>query len=145
MNQITRRALIRHAAVIGATGIAAPPVLAAAMKTVKRSAAVGPLPERGEFVIRGAYVMTMDPALGDIAGADVHVKDGTIVAVGKALKAPGALVLGGERMIVLPGLVETHWHMWNTLLRGFSGDRREETYFPMVSALGKFWTPAETY
>jgi 5-methylthioadenosine/S-adenosylhomocysteine deaminase len=75
----------------------------------------------------------------------VHVKDGTIVAVGKALKAPGALVLGGERMIVLPGLVETHWHMWNTLLRGFSGDRREETYFPMVSALGKFWTPAETY
>jgi 5-methylthioadenosine/S-adenosylhomocysteine deaminase len=145
MNQITRRALIRHAAVIGATGIAAPPVLAAAMKTVKRSAAVGPLPERGEFVIRGAYVMTMDPALGDMAGADVHVKDGTIVAVGKALKAPGALVLGGERMIVLPGLVETHWHMWNTLLRGFSGDRREETYFPMVSALGKFWTPADTH
>src|ERR1700733_13251124 len=145
MNYITRRALIRHAAVIGATGMAAPPVLAAAMKAVKRSTAVGALPERGEFVIRGAYVMTMDPALGDIAGADVHVKDGTIVAVGKALKAPGALVLGGERMIVLPGLVETHWHMWNTLLRGFSGDRREETYFPMVSALGKFWTPADTH
>jgi len=145
MKSITRRALISHAAGIAATGIAAPPVVAAAMKAARRSGAVGALPERGEFVVRGAYVMTMDPALGDIAGGDVHVKDGAIVAVGKALKAPGAAVLGGERMIVLPGLVETHWHMWATLARSFSGDRREEANFPMMAALGKFWTPADTH
>src|SRR6266850_1156914 len=48
------------------------------------------LPARGEFVIRSGYVMTMDPALGDIARGDVHVKNGAIVAVGAGLKAGGA-------------------------------------------------------
>jgi len=28
-------------------------------------------------------------------------------------------------MIVMPGLVETHWHMWNTLYRSFAGDKPE--------------------
>jgi len=143
MNSITRRALIGSAAALGATGLAVPSVLAAT-KSAKQNGAVGALPARGEFVIRGAYVMTMDPALGDIAGGDVYVKDGNIVSVGKALKAPGAPVFSGERMIVLPGLVETHWHMWNTLLRSYSGDTQQTSYFPMVAAIGKYWTPADT-
>src|SRR6266436_5171917 len=147
MNSLTRRRLLRHTAAVVTTGIV-PGSLAlfagpSAMKAQQRGP-VGPLPARGEFVIRGAYVMTMDPALGDIAGDDIHVKDGSIVAVGKALNAPAATAISGERMIVLPGLVETHWHMWNTLLRGFSGDRHEESYFPMLVAVGKFWTLADT-
>src|SRR5262245_46662704 len=71
------------------------------------------LPVRDEFVIRNAYVMTMDAAAGDIAGADVHVKEGAIVAVGRGLRAGSAIVIDGRGMIVLPGFVETHWHMWN--------------------------------
>src|SRR5262249_11129160 len=43
------------------------------------------LPNRGELVIRSAYVMTMDPTLGDIPRGDVHVKNGAIVAVGPGL------------------------------------------------------------
>src|SRR5713101_2394668 len=81
------------------------------------------LPSRGEFVLRNAYVMTMDSELGDIPGGDVHIRNGEIIAVGKALKAPRAAVLDGQRKIVLPGLVETHWHMWNTLLRNFAGEK----------------------
>jgi hypothetical protein len=34
----------------------------------------GRLPSRGEFVVRDAYVMTMDPDLGDIPGGNVHVR-----------------------------------------------------------------------
>jgi cytosine/adenosine deaminase-related metal-dependent hydrolase len=149
MDSLTRRLLLRHTAAVVTTGIV-PGGLAlfahpSAMKAAQQRAPVGSLPARGEFVIRGAYVMTMDPVLGDIAGGDIHVKDGSIVAVGKALNAPAATAISGERMIVLPGLVETHWHMWNTLLRGFSGDRHEESYFPMLVAVGKFWTPADTH
>jgi len=33
-----------------------------------------------DLLIRGGYVLTMDPA-GDIAGGDVHVRDGVITAV----------------------------------------------------------------
>jgi cytosine/adenosine deaminase-related metal-dependent hydrolase len=37
-----------------------------------------------QFVVRGAYVLAMDPALGDLPDGEVHVRDGAIVAVGRA-------------------------------------------------------------
>jgi cytosine/adenosine deaminase-related metal-dependent hydrolase len=103
------------------------------------------LPSRGELLLRNAYVMTMDPTLGDIPGGDVHIKNGAIVAVGKAIQAPGATVLDGRRMIVLPGLVETHWHMWNTLLRSFGGEKSDEGYFPTAARFGAAMTPDDMY
>ena len=55
----------------------------------------------------------MDEKVGDIPGGDVHVKNGTIVAVGNGLSLPpGAEVIDARAMMVLPGLVETHWHLW---------------------------------
>jgi 5-methylthioadenosine/S-adenosylhomocysteine deaminase len=97
------------------------------------------------FVIRNAYVMTMDAALGDLPGSDVLVKDGAIAAVGKSLAASGAEVIDGTDMIVLPGLVETHWHVWSTILRSLSGDRQEHGYFPTSRAIGGFYSPEDMY
>ena len=74
------------------------------------------------LLIRGGYVLTMDLA-GDIPGGDVHVCDGVIKAVGKNLDVPQAEVLDAAGKIVAPGLVDTHWHLWNTLLRGMSDGR----------------------
>jgi imidazolonepropionase-like amidohydrolase len=61
------------------------------------------LPARGEVLIRGGHVMTMDASTGDVA----HVRNGAIVAVGRGLAVPGAEVIDADGMIVLPGLVET--------------------------------------
>src|SRR5471030_972739 len=61
------------------------------------------LPARGEFVVRGGHVLTMDSALGDLATGDVHVRDGAIVSVGANLAAPGAQVIDGRDTIVMPG------------------------------------------
>jgi len=88
--------------------------------------------------------MTMDTA-GDIAGGDIHVRDGAIIAIGKALEAPGAEAISGDGMIVLPGLVETHWHMWNTLLRGMAGDQQKVGYFPTSAGLGAYYLPSDMY
>src|SRR5262249_24829788 len=57
-------------------------------------------------------------------------------AVGKDVKGGGQKI-DGTGMIVMPGLVETHWHMWNTLYRSFSGDKPEEGYFPTVARFGQ--------
>jgi 5-methylthioadenosine/S-adenosylhomocysteine deaminase len=109
------------------------------------TAAVQDLPKRGAFVIKDAYVMTMDAALGDLAHADVHVADGAIVAVGTGLSPPNAETIDGRGMIVLPGFVETHWHMWNSLLRSMAGDSSDAGYFPTVAALGKSFVPGDMY
>jgi len=112
------------------------------------SIVIGPeskLPDRDDVIIRNAYVMTMDPKLGDLPDADVHVKNGAIVAVGRDVIAVTAQVIDGRDMVVLPGFVETHWHMWNTLLRSMSGDKREYGYFPTTLALGKAYLPSDMY
>ena len=116
----------------------------AAAQTKPAARPTGKLPARGEFVIRNAYVMTMESA-ADLTDADVHVRKGEIVAVGKKLAAPGAQQLDGRGMIVLPGFIETHWHMWNTLLRSMSGDKKEHGYFPTALNLGKAYTPDDMY
>ncbi len=94
--------------------------------------------------------MTMDAA-GDIPGGDVHIRDGQIVAIGTNLDAPDAHVVEASGKIVAPGLVDTHWHMWNTLLRGLSDGRPEgETsprsgYFFNCVSLGRHFLPGYTY
>jgi len=136
---ISRRKFLGGAAALGAWGLAG----CAGISTGGSGA--GRLPERGEFVIRNAYVMTMERAVGDLPNADVHVRNGQIVGVGASLAAPGAQMLDGRGMIVLPGLVETHWHMWNTLLRSMAGDRKEHGYFPTARTLGEAYTPDDNY
>lgn len=109
------------------------------------SAKVRELPARREFIVRNAYVITMDSKLGDLARGDVHICNGKINAVGVSLTAPNAELIDGQGMIVLPGLIDTHWHMWNTLLRSMSGDRKEHDYFPTSASLGKVFTPEDMY
>jgi cytosine/adenosine deaminase-related metal-dependent hydrolase len=140
---ITRRELLgglgRCAAVAGAVG-----TLGGAPRSARGQQSTTNM-QAGEFLIRNAYVMTMDATLGDLADADVHVSDGRIAAVGPGIEAPNAEVVDGTGMLVLPGLVETHWHMWTTLLRSLSGDREEHGYFPTSRSVGSHYTERDMY
>jgi 5-methylthioadenosine/S-adenosylhomocysteine deaminase len=106
----------------------------------------GPLPARGEFVVRGGHVLTMDATLGDLPSGDVHVRDGAIVAVGTNISVPNAQVIDGRDMIVMPGFVETHWHLWCTALRLIvRADDPNEGYFPTTIRVGRHFTPQDSY
>jgi cytosine/adenosine deaminase-related metal-dependent hydrolase len=141
MCELCRRDFLRGVAAVGASGALWTPLMAQA----QAPRGGGQLPARGEFIIANAYVMTMDPGLGDIADGSVHVRNGEIVAVGKDVKAPGAQAIDGNGMIVLPGLIETHWHMWNTLFRSFAGDKADEGYFPTVARFGQQMGPDDIF
>src|SRR6516164_11361007 len=98
--------------------------------------------QRAALLLRGGYVITMDPATGDIPGGDVLVSGGVIAAVGTGLAAPaGAAELDATGMIVAPGLVDTHWHMWNTLLRSMSADPSGPGYFKVMIGAGRAYGP----
>ena len=149
--RISRRGLLGGAAGLGVLGAAvqAEAARAAPMRPERQRTPDGcpaaQLPARGEFVVRDAIVLTMDPALGDVPRGDVHVREGEIVAVGTDLAAPGAEVIDGRNMIALPGLIDTHWHLWNSQTRNLVGDGPELGYFPVVMRLGQVYTPEDTY
>lgn len=101
--------------------------------------------QQSNFVIRDGYIMTMDPELGDIKVGDVHINKGEIVAVGPNLSAPGAEPLDGRDMIVMPGLIDAHTHLWSTQMRGRFGDKPETVYFKTRNFLGDGYLPEDMY
>src|SRR5262245_27180401 len=127
--------LNRRAALAAATAATAAAVLPRG--AMAQGSAPGTPPARAELVIRGAQVLTMDPAIADLASGDVHVRDGAIVAVAAKIDAPSAITVDGKGMICMPGLVETHWHHWTNILRSFMrADDPQRTYFPVTAKYG---------
>lgn len=101
------------------------------------------LRKRETFLIRGGYVVSMDDAIGNLREADVLVQNGVIVAVGPGLPSRGAQVIDASRMIVLPGFVDTHWHVWNGLQRNLLAPGFE--YFPAKTATAPHYTAEDFY
>jgi cytosine/adenosine deaminase-related metal-dependent hydrolase len=75
------------------------------------------------LLIRGGLIVTMNDAF-DIVDGDVSIRDGRIVAVGP--KVDGSVryerVVDARGGYVLPGFVQTHVHLCQTLFRGYADD-----------------------
>jgi 5-methylthioadenosine/S-adenosylhomocysteine deaminase len=136
---VSRRGFVGGAVALGAAGIAP----ASAGARGRRHEGGEGLPRRGEFTIRGAHVLTMDEQLGDVAGGDVHVRNGRIVAVGKGLRR--GKTIDGRGTIVMPGLVDTHWHMWTMLYRSLASSSPENAYFALNLRLGAVTRPKDIH
>ena len=63
-----------------------------------------------DLIIRGGSIV--DPAQGIHGQADVAVSDGRIVAVEPALAGSGRRELDGRGLVVTPGLVDVHVHLY---------------------------------
>jgi 5-methylthioadenosine/S-adenosylhomocysteine deaminase len=96
----------------------------------------------GRTLIRHAkLVITMEPQLGDgalglIAGGDVLIVGDRIAAVGQGLDGSGARIVDATGKIVLPGFVDVHNHLWQSLIRGCGtslavGDWLQTCVFPV--------------
>ena len=81
-------------------------------------------------VFRGGTVLTMDDAHTVRTDADVLVVGDKIAAVGPHLDAPpDALEVDARGGIVMPGMIDTHRHMWQTAMRGYGADWTLTQYF----------------
>src|SRR6476620_11495053 len=139
IHRLTRRAVLEGAAALGAIGCL-PTGLAA------QSGRAEPLPARGDIVIRGANVLTMDERLGDFASGTVHIRDGAMAAVGENVNVSGADVIDGRGLICMPGFVDAHWHLWISRLRPFVRSAIGElSVFPVSTRLGQHMTPQDAY
>jgi len=131
---VTRRRVLAGAA--AGVGAAAAPATAEAARGRHR--------HHREYVVTGAYVLSMDPDVGDLPEGDVHVRDGEIVAVGRNLSAGGARI-DGRGTVAMPGLVDTHWHLWTTLYRSMSSSSPETAYFALNVANGVRCLPSDLF
>ncbi|MFZ1469648.1 MAG: 8-oxoguanine deaminase [Paracoccaceae bacterium] len=92
-----------------------------------------------DILIRNAdVVVTMDAARREIAGGDVLLRGGVVVAVGQGLQAPGAEVVEAEGCVVTPGLVNTHHHLYQTLTRAVPGGQ-DALLFGWLKTLYPIW------
>lgn len=90
-----------------------------------------PTPQPGQpIVFRNGIVLTMDDARTILPEGDVLVIDGRIAEVGVDLAAPdGAFEIDAARGILMPGMIDTHRHMWQTAMRAYGADWTLTQYF----------------
>jgi 5-methylthioadenosine/S-adenosylhomocysteine deaminase len=74
------------------------------------------------LLIRGGTVLSMDPEIGELFGGDILIDGNKIAQVGPQLAAADAEVIDATGMIVMPGFVDTHRHIWEGVLRNIGAD-----------------------
>jgi cytosine/adenosine deaminase-related metal-dependent hydrolase len=81
-------------------------------------------------LLRGGTVLPMDDARSVLTDTDVLVTGDRIEAIGQNLAAPeGARTIDAAGGIVMPGMIDTHRHMWQTAMRGYGADWTLTQYF----------------
>ncbi|WBB67905.1 amidohydrolase family protein [Micromonospora sp. WMMD812] len=98
-------------------------------------------------LLRNGLVLTMDDTHTVLPGADVLVIGDRIAEVGVGLTAPdGALEIDATGGIIMPGMVDTHRHMWQTAMRGYGADWTLTQYFVWYYLeSGKLFRPEDVY
>ncbi len=103
-------------------------------------------PEELNFLITNVHVLSMDDDIGDFERSSVLVENGKIKEISSQINAPeGFAIIDGTDGILLPGLIDNHWHLWTSLLRSMSGRREGEGYFPMTARYSKLYSPEDMY
>ena len=98
------------------------------------------------ILIRGGYVLTMDPRLGDLPAGDVLVEDDRIAAIARDLPPGDAEVIDAHGYIVMPGMVDTHRHTWQTQMRALCANWTLNDYFNGIRlALCRAYTAEDVY
>jgi 5-methylthioadenosine/S-adenosylhomocysteine deaminase len=160
-----------------ATGLAAGAMgLLGANAAVAQGFSVNPPPHTGtpgrRYVIRNAYVMTMEPgtpgadsAFGEFIEGDVLVEGKTIKAIGKNLSVGNAAEIDARGKVVMPGFIDTpHHQAWtpirssipdSILINDFTGTASAEQNYainvlgfgaaPALPGFAEHYTPEDVY
>jgi cytosine/adenosine deaminase-related metal-dependent hydrolase len=97
-------------------------------------------------LIKCGWLVTLDPAIGEIRDGELLFAGNTIEAVGRNLGASADETIDASDKIVMPGLVNAHMHTWETALRGIGAEWMSADYFRHVhSNLATRYRPEDNY
>ena len=82
-----------------------------------------------------------------LPGADVLISGDTVTAVGPRLAVPdGTIEIDASDGIIMPGMIDTHRHMWQTAMRGYGADWTLTQYFVWYYLeSGKLFRPEDVH
>ncbi|MGH9379758.1 MAG: amidohydrolase family protein [Thermoanaerobaculia bacterium] len=99
-----------------------------------------PQPEQQALLLQGGTILTLDEEASVLTATDLLIEGGRITRIGPELATPpGARVLDVRDCLVLPGLIQGHVHLGQTLFRGLAEGRRllpwlRERIWPLEAA-----------
>jgi 5-methylthioadenosine/S-adenosylhomocysteine deaminase len=99
------------------------------------------------LVFRHATVLTMDDSHRIEQDGDLLISGERISAVGQNLAVPeGTVEIDATGGILMPGMIDTHRHMWQTAMRGYGADWTLTQYFVWnYLQWGKSFRPQDIY
>lgn len=74
-----------------------------------------------DLILKGGTVLTMNAAF-DVVEGDLHIRDGRIVEIGDVETPDSTEVIDVTGQLVIPGFVQTHIHVCQTLMRNCADD-----------------------
>jgi len=74
-----------------------------------------------QLILRNALIVTMNEK-GDVFSGDILVNNDRIADVAPHIRVPGVAVFNAQDLLVLPGFVQTHIHLCQTLFRNLADD-----------------------
>lgn len=125
-------------------GLAASAVLPSLVEAAVPSTQAPPAHRR--ILIKGGYVASLDPGLGDLPVGDVLIDGARIAAIGTDIQASDAEVIDAGSKLVLPGLIDTHRHTWETVTRSLISEGDLAVYLKLFfQTLGPRYRPEDVY
>jgi len=98
------------------------------------------------LLLKGATVVSMDPKIGIVSGGDVLIDGTKIAAVDRRIDDWSAEPIDASQMIVMPGFVNGHLHLWQTALRAVAADWTVDHYFHvLIGKLVRHYAPDDVY
>lgn len=85
------------------------------------------------LLIRGGGIVTMDETLGDFEQADILIEGGIIKEIDTQINIENAEIIDASTMIVMPGFIDGHRHLWESNIRGALPTENLDDYFKIVN------------
>lgn len=100
----------------------------------------------GNVLLAGGIVVTCAGSDEVLWPADVLIDNGVITAIGRDLPAGDAQRVDVSGRIVMPGLVDTHRHTWQAVVRNIASDWTLDQYLVGLHVgLSRYFRPEDTY
>ena len=103
-------------------------------------------PAGQKILIKGGYVASLDRNIGELKTGDVVIDGDKIAAVEPNLSASDAMVVDAAGQLVMPGLIDTHRHTWETQLRGLIPEGDFFAYLKVIlQTIAPRYRPEDVY